>query len=150
MSKSETATVGRLASVGGRFPPGQSGNPAGRPKGSGRVAEIRRQLAEGLPVAINTLTEATRGGDVNAAAIMLRMVLPPLKPVDSPAPLALPEDASPTERVRAVVAAVSSGDMATAQAAELLEAFAKGEKAMRVAEHDEKELRIKASLLRGR
>jgi hypothetical protein len=134
--------------TGGRFRPGRSGNPAGRPKGSGGLVEIRRQLAEGMPEAINTLTAAARAGDVNAAGLMLKLGLPPLKPVDSPAPLDLAGDASPTERVRAVVAALSSGDLSASQAAELLEVFAKGAGAMRAAESEERDTRLYGRLLR--
>ena len=51
----------------GRWKPGESGNPAGRRPGSGKVAELRESIAEHIPEIVSRLVEAAKGGDVGAA-----------------------------------------------------------------------------------
>ncbi len=106
----------------GRWKPGQSGNPNGRPRGTGEVAKLRASIAGHIPKIIGQLVEAAKDGDVQAARLLLERVLPPMKPTELAVPLALP-DGSLTEQGRAVLAAVSSGDLAPEQAARLLSAI---------------------------
>jgi hypothetical protein len=61
-----------------KFKPGSSGNPAGRPKGSG-YAHLRAQIAAAAPEIVNTLIEAAKAGDSRAARLLLERVVPPLK-----------------------------------------------------------------------
>ena len=68
----------------GRFTPGTSGNPSGRPPGitDRRVAEKKRLLEPLLPEAIEKLAEAISEGERWAIEEVLRYCLPKPKPVD--------------------------------------------------------------------
>ncbi len=48
----------------GRWKPGQSGNPSGRPPGTGHVAKLRASIAVHVPEIIGQLVEAAKDGDV--------------------------------------------------------------------------------------
>lgn len=97
------------------------------------MAKLRASIAGHVPEIIGQLVEAAKGGDVQAARLLLERVLPPMKPTELAVPLALP-DGSLTEQGRAVLAAVSNGDLAPEQAARLLSAIGA---LARVAEIDE-------------
>lgn len=122
----------------GRWKAGESGNPKGRPPGVGEVAKLRASIAGHVPKIITRLVTAANGGDVQAARVLLERVLPPVKPTELAVPLALP-DGSLTEQGRAVLAAVSVGDLAPGQGAQLLAAIGA---LARVAEIDELTERI--------
>ena len=68
----------------GRFAPGQSGNPLGRPKGSKNTAtKVREELLGPiLPEAIEKLRQAVSEGERWAIEEVLRYCLPRPKPVD--------------------------------------------------------------------
>lgn len=106
----------------GRWKAGESGNPKGRPPGAGEVAKLRATIAEHVPEIIGQLVEAASGGDVQAARLLLERVLPPMKPTELAVPLALP-DGSLTEQGRAVLSAVSVGDLTPGQGSQLLAAI---------------------------
>ena len=86
-----------------------------------------------VPEIIGQLVEAAKGGDIQAARLLLERVLPPMKPTELPVPLALP-DGSLTDQGRAVLAAVSVGDLPPGQGAQLITAIGN---LARVAEIDE-------------
>ncbi len=72
------------------FVKGQSGNPAGRKPGTlTKQDKLRAQIAGGVPAIIASMQEKAVAGDAQAARLLLDRVLPTLKAVDSPAPLAL-------------------------------------------------------------
>lgn len=122
----------------GSWKPGQSGNPAGRPKGVGEVSTLRAKIAEHVPQIIGQLVTAAISGDTQAARLLLERVLPPVKPTELAVQLELP-DGSLTEQGRSVLAAVSDGSLAPSQAAQLLAAIGA---LARVAEIDELTERI--------
>ncbi len=102
--------------------PGQSGNPAGRPRGSGEVAKIRAGIAERIPEMIDAMMEKALSGDVGAARLLMERVVPPLKPAEEPQPLTLP-DGTLTDQGRAVLGSVAAGELAPSQGAALLGAI---------------------------
>ncbi len=118
--------------------PGQSGNPAGRPRGVGQVSRLRAAIAQHVPEMLDKLVTQAKDGDVQAARLLLERVLPPIKPVEQAAPLALP-DGTLTDQGRAVLNSVAAGEIAPAQGAQLLTAIAT---LARVIEIDELERRI--------
>ena len=118
--------------------PGQSGNPKGRPPGTGEVAKLRAALAADVPEILAGLVSAAKAGDVQAARIILERVLPALKPIEHAQALPLP-DGSLTEQGRAVLAAVAAGELAPGQGAQLLAAVGS---LARVVEIDELTQRI--------
>lgn len=123
-----------------KWKPGQSGNPKGKPKGSGEVQKLRDSIGLHVPGIIKQLLTAAKGGDVQAARLLLERVLPPLKAVEQASPLTLP-DGSLTEQGRAVLAAVGAGELAPGQGAQLITAIGS---LARVAEVDELAARIAA------
>ena len=67
-----------------KFLPDQSGNPNGRPKGTGTIAKLREAIQDEIPEIINALVVAAKSGDVSAAKILIDKVIPTLRPVNSP------------------------------------------------------------------
>lgn len=104
----------------GRWTAGQSGNPKGRPPGSGDLAKLRAAINEHLPEIIKQLVDKAREGDTQAARILLERVLPPVKAVESTVELEIPLDADLTVQGQAIIRAVSEGMIAPGQAASLL------------------------------
>lgn len=68
----------------GRFSPGKSGNPAGRPPGitDRRVSEREKLLGPILPEAIEKLHAAVKQGDRWAVELVVTYSVPKPKPVD--------------------------------------------------------------------
>lgn len=122
-----------------RFKPGQSGNPNGRTPGHGEVAKLRQSLSAHIPEIIARVVTAARGGDLQAARLILERVMPIVKPVDSPVTLQLPAGGTLTEQGRAVIKAVSDGALSPANGAQLVTAIGT---LARVAEIDELSARI--------
>lgn len=102
--------------------PGQSGNPKGKPAGSGELQKLRAAIANDVPEIIQSLTTAAKGGDVGAARLLLERVLPPVKATEQGQPLTLP-DGSLTDKGRAVLDEVANGTLAPSQGAQLLTAI---------------------------
>lgn len=120
--------------------PGQSGNPKGRPPGTGEVAKLRAAIAGNVPAILESLTTAALAGDVQAARLLLERALPPIKPVEATQAMSLP-DGTLTDQGRAVLASVAAGELAPGQGAQLLTAI--GTMA-RVTEIDELAARVAA------
>jgi hypothetical protein len=123
-----------------RWKRGESGNPKGRPKGSGEIGKLRAAIGQALPDILNGLIEKAIAGDVQAARLLLERTLPAVKPAELPAPLAL-EGATLTDQGRAVLRLLAAGEIGPMQAAALLSAI--GQLA-RVIETDELGRRIEA------
>ena len=122
-----------------KFKKGQSGNPKGRTPGSGEVAKLRAELAQHLPAAIEALVKKIHKGDVAAIRVYLDRVLPPLKAVDRPVSLPLPEGLAAQGQV--VIEALGRGDITPDEATGIMQAVAAQ---ARVVEVDELERRVAA------
>lgn len=125
---------------GGPWQKGISGNPAGRPPGTGEVAKLRAAIAEHVPDIITAMVAAAKEGDASAARLLLERAIAPLRAIDQPAPVALP-GATLTEQAHAVLAAASTGALTPSEAATLLQALGS---VARIAEYDELAARIAA------
>lgn len=88
------------------FRPGQSGNPAGRPKGSinKQLAMLREAVEKVLPLVV----ERAMNGDTEAQKLILERGLPKLKPVEIPLEFTLPDTDCPTPR-RALLEQAAEG-----------------------------------------
>jgi hypothetical protein len=117
---------------------GQSGNPAGRPPGSGEVAKVRAAIAAQVPALLAKLVAQALEGDTSAARLLLERAIAPLKAAEQPQALTLP-DGSLTDQGRAVLASVAAGELAPGQGAALLGAIGT---LARVAEVDELAARV--------
>lgn len=123
----------------GGWQKGQSGNPKGKPVGSGELQKLRASIAADVPDILAGLVTAAKAGDVQAARLILERVLPPVKPIEQAQELALPDGGTLTAQGRAVLSAVSAGQLAPGQGAQLLAAIGS---LARVTEIDELETRI--------
>lgn len=103
--------------------PGQSGNPAGKPPGSGELQKLRAAIGEHVPEIINQLVAAARCGDIQAARLILERVLPPMKATEQAVELDLPEGGTLTAKAAAVLSAAAAGVLAPGQAAQLISAL---------------------------
>lgn len=108
----------------GRFLPGQSGNPAGRPQGSANKAlqQLREwTLEKGLPM----LIEQAEAGDTDALRLLVSLGLPKQKSVAQPLDC-LQDVPDPTsaeslkDTAQALFSLVKQGQLAREDAAELL------------------------------
>lgn len=125
----------------GRWKAGESGNPKGRPAGVSKVQELREELAKDLPKIIEKLREAAKGGDMQAARLILERVLPAMKPIEQPANLQLNSEGTMTEQGRSVLSAVALGQISPTQGSQLLGAIGN---LARVSEVDELAKRLDA------
>jgi hypothetical protein len=109
----------------GRWKEGQSGNPAGKPRGVvDRRSAWRAQLGEDLPAIIATLVKAAKAGDVRAAELILSRVAPPLRATREPITVEAAASATtPAEAAQALVRAAAAGELAPDVAAELIAAL---------------------------
>ena len=123
----------------GGWQKGQSGNPKGKPPGSGELQKLRASIAEHVPTILEQLVAAAQGGDVQAARLILERVLPPVKAIEQAVELELPEGGTLTAKAAAVLSAAAAGVLAPTQAAQLITALGTVAK---IAEIDELETRI--------
>lgn len=103
--------------------PGQSGNPNGRPKGTGEVAKLRAGIAKHVPTIVERLVTQAEGGDVQAARLLLERVIPPMKAAEATAPIAMAGETL-VEQGQAVLSAAAAGQLAPGQASQLLAGLA--------------------------
>ena len=102
------------------FKKGQSGNPAGRPKGiPNPQAKLRQLIAFDLPAIIGALVNKAKDGDTAAAGLLLSRCLPPLRPQSDPADEAITGD-SLGERAESILAATLRGSVSPTTASEMM------------------------------
>ena len=106
-----------------QWQPGQTGNPKGRPPGQSEITRLRASLAGDVPEILAGLVLAAKGGDVQAARLILERILPPVKAIEQAVTLQLPNDGTLTAKASAVLAAAAAGDLAPGQAAQLIAAL---------------------------
>ena len=121
----------------GRFRKGQSGNPAGRPKGSLNRATIMAQaLIDGQSEPLTqTLIQMALERDPVAMRLSMERILPPRK--DRPVRFQLRPIGSARDAAEAqsdIAAAVSSGRMTPTEGADISKVLANAAKAFEVAE----------------
>lgn len=122
-----------------KFTKGQSGNPRGRPKGVVCQAKLRAVILKDIPGIIETLVDAAKAGDVQAAKVLMDRSLPALKPTADPVAFQPGETLADTGK--AIMAAMSQGQMTADQGTALISALAG---LARVVEVDELARRIDA------
>ena len=108
-----------------QFIKGQSGNPQGRPKGSGISAKLRQAIEGEAEAIIKAMIEQAKAGDMPAAKALLDRVLPALKP-ESQA-IHLPElvaAGTMAEKARAAIDAAGAGAVSPSAASDLVAAIA--------------------------
>jgi hypothetical protein len=126
-----TGAEQRRRGPGRRFRPGQSGNRAGKPKGTrNRATMLAEQLLDGeAETMVRTAIEWAKNGNMTALRLCLDRILPARH--DRPVRFAMPmlnsaEDAA--KAVGAITTAVARGELTPAEAGELsrvIEAYVK-------------------------
>ena len=113
------------------FRPGQSGNPAGRPKGSinKQLAMLRDAVEKVLPLVV----ERALNGDTEAQKLILERGLPKLKPVEVPFEFTLPDADCPAPR-RAILEQAAEGAIPLGAAEEIIEQLRGVKKEMNITE----------------
>ncbi len=128
-----------IRDTSGRFKPGKSGNPNGRPRSAS--AELRKQLSRHGAELVEKAVELALAGDVAALRICLDRIAPPLKAQAAPLSVELPADAGLAGTARAFVDAAASGEIPADTAGQMVTALAS---LARVQEVDELAARIAA------
>jgi hypothetical protein len=129
----------------GRFTKGQSGNPAGRPRGSRNAATLACEaLLEGQAEALTQkAVEMALGGDTVALKLCLERIYPVRR--DRPVTFALPPITSArdvADIAAAVAQAVASGQLTPSEAAEIGKVIEIYVKAYQTAELNDRVVRV--------
>jgi hypothetical protein len=96
----------------GRFLPGKSGNPAGRPRGIiDKRQRISDALAEDAQKIVDVVRNAALEGDMQAAGIVLARIAPPLKAAAEKVTFEFRTDVPLSAQAEAVMAAIAAGDV---------------------------------------
>ncbi len=107
------------------FKKGVSGNPNGRPKGSGLAGRLRKFIADDADEILQSVIDQAKAGDLAAAKLLLDRIVPPLKPEAQAVQIdALSGSGDLVGKADAVIHAVGSGDIAPDIAAQLISAVA--------------------------
>lgn len=103
------------------FAPGQSGNRAGKPRGSGKWQRLQARVnANDIAELVDRLVADAKAGDKAAARLVLERLWPALKPIDAPLTFSMPEGADLTGKAAAILDAAAAGKLPVNVAAELL------------------------------
>jgi hypothetical protein len=92
--------------------PGQSGNPKGRPVGArNRKNIVADEFAKGGSEVARVVMEAAKGGDMQAANLVLSRLSPPLRARSEKVQFELTQDASLTTQAQQILTAIAAGDV---------------------------------------
>jgi len=117
------------------FEPGQSGNPAGRPKGSvNKSTRLRLRFEKELPTVMKRVITAALDGDMQAAKLVIDRCIPTLRPEAASVTIPGVMGASLSDRVGAVLDAVAEGRLPPDVGASILSALANVSRTIEVAD----------------
>ena len=103
----------------GRFKPGVSGNPRGRPRGIvEKRARVTNALLRDAAKIAEVVSAAAQGGDMTAAALVLARSVPALKPEGSLVQFELDTTAALAKQLEQVTQAVADGRLTMEQGRE--------------------------------
>ncbi|WP_122346305.1 DUF5681 domain-containing protein [Pseudomonas coronafaciens] len=102
--------------AGGKWAPGQSGNPGGR---SGQTQAIRAKLAEGGEAVTKKVLAAARKGDMQACRLILERLVPPIRPSVEPVTFDL-DDTDLPSAAKSILRAIAEGKLPPDQGKNLI------------------------------
>ncbi len=121
------------------FKKGVSGNVSGRPKNKTAATILRKSIADDMPEIINALVGLAKGGDVQAAKVLLDRICPALKP--QAMAISLPVNGTLAEQGGEIIKATMTGQIPPDIGSQLITALAHQAK---IVEVDELTRRIEA------
>lgn len=96
----------------GRWKPGQSGNPAGRPVGSrNKRTLLEEQLAQAAPAVQGVVIDTALGGDMQAASLVMARVAAPLRARAEKVEFDFDPDAPVAEQAKQIMVATAGGQI---------------------------------------
>jgi hypothetical protein len=118
-----------------KFKPGQSGNPAGRPRASSSHQKIRQAILQSAPEIIDAMIEQAKSGDTAAAKLLLDRIIAPMKAGDSHVDITLSGEM--LSDARTVLTAIGSSQITPSQGQVLLGSIASLARIEEIAEIDQ-------------
>jgi hypothetical protein len=129
----------------GRFRKGQSGNPAGKPRGARHATTVlaERLMHDDAEEVVKAVISAAKNGDMPAARLILERIAPARK--DRPINFDMPEIGAVADlpkATNAIIEAVSKGEITPSEASELGKVVDAHVKAIEVTELNERIARL--------
>ncbi len=123
------------------FKPGQSGNPAGKPKGTKNRATVMAQaLFDGEAETLTRkIIELAKDGDMQALRVCVDRLCPPMKAQTAPVQVEIPETDSISDIAKLFIKAAANGQLPPDVASQLVSAVGT---LARVVEIDELKVRL--------
>jgi hypothetical protein len=119
---------------------GQTGNPGGKKKGTGKVSQLRALLDPHAEDLVNKAKDMALGGDMTALRLCLERLVPPIKIKDEPVTVeGMDGSKSLVEQGQAIINALAKGGVTPSEAATLMQSVSNQ---ARILEVDELERRI--------
>lgn len=128
----------------GTFKKGHSGNPAGRKPGSGVCGDLRKAIEADAANIVNSLILQAKGGDIQAAKVLLDRIMPPLK--SQAMPVSIPVGQTLPETGNNVVVATMDGEVPPDVGSQLIRALADQSKLVELEEISKRLSRIEKQL----
>jgi Family of unknown function (DUF5681) len=131
-----------------KFEPGQSGNPAGKPRGARNKTTVAMEaLLDGeAEIITKKAIELAKAGDGLALRLCIERIFPPRK--DRPVEFDLPELKTASDAVAAhgaIVAAVSKGELTPSEASDIGQLVGNFARAFEISELEERIRRLEAA-----
>jgi hypothetical protein len=104
----------------GKYQKGESGNPKGRPIGSGLQTRLRAAVGDRFDELVHVILDAALQGDMAAANLLLSRLVPAVKAIQDPRAFHL-EGRSMTEKAHSILTAVAAGELSVADGKALLD-----------------------------
>ncbi len=121
------------------FEPGQSGNPAGKPKGARHKTTIlaEKLMADDAEAVVQQVVDKAKAGDMTAARLVLDRIAPPRR--SRPVQFKLPALSNPSDLVTAlgaILGAVASGDLTPDEGSAVASLIEVNRRALETVDHE--------------